>query len=86
MLQHLSHGFEETLSSDVSFLDVNYFIFSPSRFTSERLNNYKFLDVYKFFQDGWIRQILDKKIKVNITSTLDVLFTTLCLVLLMPME
>ena len=65
--------------SHVGFLDViNYLVFSPSSYTSEQLKKYKSLDAYKYFQDGWIRQILHKKIngvhliraKVNITSTL----------------
>ena len=63
----------------VGFLDVvNYLIFSRSSYTSEQLKKYKSLESYKYFQDGWIRQILHKEInsvhliraKVNITLSL----------------
>ena len=49
----------------IGFLDViNYLVYSPSAYTSEQLKkyNYKSLEAYKFYQDGWIRQILHKKI------------------------
>ena len=47
----------------IGFLDViNYLVHSPSAYTSEQLKKYKSLEAYKFYQDGWIRQILHKKI------------------------
>ena len=47
----------------IRFLDViNYLVHSPSAYTSEQLKKYKSLEAYKFYQDGWIRQILHKKI------------------------
>ena len=47
----------------IGFLDViNYLVYSPSAYTSEQLKKYKSLEAYKFYQDGWIQQILHKKI------------------------
>ena len=41
----------------IGFLDViNYLVYSPSAYSGEQLKK------YKFYQDGWIRQILHKKI------------------------
>ena len=42
---------------------MNYLISSPSAYRSEQLKKYKSLDAYKYYQDGWIRQILHKKIE-----------------------
>lgn len=48
---------------EISYVDVLHFlVFQESAYTKEQLKNYKSLDAYKLFQDGWVRQILHKEI------------------------
>ena len=46
---------------DVNYIDiVNYLIFETSAFTQQQLKNYKSLEAYRFFIDGWIKETLHK--------------------------
>ena len=38
-----------------------YLILNPSPYTKEDMLNYKSLDSYRIFQDGWVREVLVKE-------------------------
>ncbi|XP_013382110.1 uncharacterized protein LOC106152913 [Lingula anatina] len=49
---------------EVNLVDVIHFlIFQRSAYTKEELRNYKALEAYKFFQDGWIKDM--RHIEIN---------------------
>ena len=48
---------------EISYVDVLHFlVFQESAYSKEQLKNYKSMDAYKLFQDGWVRKILHKEI------------------------
>ena len=50
----------------VTYMDVGlYLLFSSSPYTAEQLKNYKSLDSYTNFANGWVRQILVKQFGKN---------------------
>ncbi len=66
----------------VGFLDIrNYLISSPSAYTSVQLKKYKSLNAYKYYQDGWIRQILHTKLEgLHLIRAKEKLFTCVIIV------
>lgn len=47
---------------EVSIVDVmHYLVFEESSYTKDQLRNYKSLEAYRLFQDGWIRDIVHKQ-------------------------
>ena len=51
---------------DVSYIHVGmYLLFSSSPYTKEQLMNYKSLDCYQNFANGWVREILSKRFGEN---------------------
>ena len=48
---------------DISYIDiVNFLIFQESAYSQEQLKNYKSLEAYKLFQDGWMKELMYKEI------------------------
>ena len=48
---------------DVTNMDIiQFLVFKESAYSQQQLKNYKSLDAYKYFQDGWIQEILHKEI------------------------
>ena len=51
---------------NVTYIDVGmYLLFSSSPYTAEQLKNYKSLDCYTNFANGWVMQILVKQFGEN---------------------
>ena len=49
-----------------------YLILNPSPYTKEDMLNYKSLDSYRIFQDGWVREVLVKEMNQrNLKSSLE---------------
>ena len=51
---------------DVTYINVGmYLLFAASPYTQEQLMNYKSLDCYQNFANGWVREVLCKKFGEN---------------------
>ena len=51
---------------DVTYINVGmYLLFAASPYTQEQLMNYKSLDCYQNFVNGWVREVLCKKFGEN---------------------
>ena len=51
---------------DVTYINVRmYLLFAASPYTQEQLMNYKSLDCYQNFANGWVREVLYKKLGEN---------------------
>ena len=47
---------------DVTYINVGmYLLFAVSPYTQEQLMNYKSVDCYQNFANGWVREVLCKK-------------------------
>ena len=48
---------------EVTYINVGmYLLFAASPYTQEQLMNYKSLDCYQNFANGWVREVLCKKL------------------------
>ena len=48
---------------DVTNFDIiGFFVFKESAYTRDQLRNHKSLEAYKYFQDGWVQEILHTEI------------------------
>ena len=55
---------DRTKWPEVGYVDVvNYLLFNKSSYTKDQLKNYKSLEAYKLFQDGWIKELLHKDVQ-----------------------
>ena len=51
---------------DITYIHVGmYLLFSESAYTKEQLMNYKSLDSYQNFANGWVREVVCKKFGEN---------------------
>ena len=51
---------------DVTYIHVGmYLLFSSSPYTKDQLMNYKSLDCYQNFANGWVREVFSKKFGDN---------------------
>ena len=51
---------------DVTYINVGmYLLFAASPYTQEQLMNYKSVDCYQNFANGWVREVLCKKFGEN---------------------
>lgn len=55
---------EDPLPEEVGFFDVvNYCVNKDSTYTNESFKSYKALDAYKYYVDGWVKDIACRKLK-----------------------
>jgi hypothetical protein len=48
---------------EVTNMDIiQFLVYKESAYSQDQLKSYKSLDAYRFFQDGWVQEILHKKI------------------------
>ena len=64
---------------DVTYINVGmYLLFAASPYTQEQLMNYKSLDCYQNFANGWVREVLCKKFGENRLLIAKVRFYNFC--------
>ena len=55
-----------------------YLLVTPSPYSGENLKNYKSMDCYMNFLDGWVREILVKSVKTTDGSEKRVIIAKVC--------